>query len=100
HASRRSSDPNHGSGDRPVARGPARPPRPTELVMKRRRVVITGLGAVTPLGLDLGTTWDALLAGRSGAGPITAFDASQHPTRFACSVKGFDAHAHFAKPEA
>ncbi|MEV6843156.1 beta-ketoacyl-ACP synthase II [Actinoplanes sp. NPDC051411] len=53
-------------------------------------VVITGIGAVTPLGLDRESTWAALLAGRSGAGPITAFDASRLPTKFAAEVKGFD----------
>ena len=68
--------------------------------MSRRRVVITGVGAVTPLGLDLSSTWDGLLAGRSGAAPITRFDVSQHTTRFACDVKGFDPLAYFAKPEA
>jgi 3-oxoacyl-[acyl-carrier-protein] synthase II len=53
-------------------------------------VVITGIGAVTPVGLDRESTWAALLAGRSGAGPITAFDASALPTRIAAEVKGFD----------
>jgi len=55
-----------------------------------RRVVITGLGFVTPLGNDVGSTWEGLLAGRSGAGPITRFDAAQSPVKFACEVKGFD----------
>jgi 3-oxoacyl-[acyl-carrier-protein] synthase II len=54
------------------------------------RVVVTGLGAVTPLGLDAPSFWRALLAGRSGAAPITAFDASEWETTFACEVKGFD----------
>ena len=54
------------------------------------RVVVTGLGAVTPLGLDAPSFWQALLAGRSGAAPITAFDASAWETTFACEVKGFD----------
>jgi 3-oxoacyl-[acyl-carrier-protein] synthase II len=54
------------------------------------RVVVTGLGAVTPLGLDAPSFWQALLAGRSGAAPITAFDASEWETTFACEVKGFD----------
>jgi 3-oxoacyl-[acyl-carrier-protein] synthase II len=54
------------------------------------RVVITGIGAVTPLGLDRETTWQALLAGRSGVGPITAFDASGLPTQIAAQVTGFD----------
>ena len=56
----------------------------------RTRVVITGLGCVTPLGLNVQETWDALIAGKSGAAPITLFDASDHKTRFAAEVKGFD----------
>jgi 3-oxoacyl-[acyl-carrier-protein] synthase II len=56
----------------------------------RRRVVITGLGAVTPLGLDVESTWSSLLAGQSGAAEITAFDHSDYPVHFACEVKGFD----------
>jgi 3-oxoacyl-[acyl-carrier-protein] synthase II len=56
----------------------------------RRRVVITGLGAVTPLGLDVESTWSSLLAGDSGAGEITQFDHSDYPVHFACEVKGFD----------
>ncbi len=55
----------------------------------RRRVVITGLGAVTPLGNDVRSTWDNLLAGGSGAGPITLFDATDFPVTFACEVKDF-----------
>lgn len=56
----------------------------------RRRVVVTGLGAVTPLGNDVATTWRALQDGVSGASGITKFDASTFPVRFACEVKGFD----------
>ena len=56
----------------------------------RRRVVITGLGAVTPLGVDVESTWDGLVAGRSGAGEITQFDSSDYAVHFACEVKGFD----------
>src|SRR5260370_29470501 len=55
-----------------------------------RRVAITGLGMVTPLGTDVPSTWDALIAGRSGAGPITRFDPVQSPVKFACEVKGFE----------
>ena len=55
-----------------------------------RRVVITGLGLVTPVGNTARATWEALVAGRSGAGPITRFDPAQSPVRFACEVKGFD----------
>jgi len=56
----------------------------------RRRVVVTGLGAITPLGNDVATTWRAMQEGVSGAGGITKFDASNFPVRFACEVKGFD----------
>jgi 3-oxoacyl-[acyl-carrier-protein] synthase II len=57
----------------------------------RRRVVITGLGAVTPLGNDAETTWESLIAGKSGAGEITQFDSSDFYVHFACEVKDFDA---------
>jgi len=56
-----------------------------------RRVVVTGLGAVTPLGLDVESTWSNLLAGESGAAEITQFDHSDYPVHFACEVKDFDA---------
>jgi 3-oxoacyl-[acyl-carrier-protein] synthase II len=56
----------------------------------RRRVVVTGLGAITPVGNDVATTWRALLEGVSGASNITKFDASTFPVRFACEVKSFD----------
>ena len=55
-----------------------------------RRVVITGMGAVTPLANDLPGYWDSLLAGKSGMGPITSFDASAFACRFAAEVKGFN----------
>ena len=56
----------------------------------KRRVVVTGLGAITPVGNDVATTWRALLDGRSGGGPITRFDTEKFNVRFACEVKGFD----------
>src|SRR5438874_437897 len=55
-----------------------------------RRVVVTGLGAVTPLGLDVATTWDGLVHGRSGIGRITRFDPSPYETQIAGEIKGFD----------
>ncbi|HZT45200.1 MAG TPA: beta-ketoacyl-ACP synthase II [Gaiellaceae bacterium] len=56
----------------------------------RRRVVITGMGAVTPLGNDVATSWQNLVSGQSGAAPITQFDASEYFVHFACELKGFD----------
>jgi 3-oxoacyl-[acyl-carrier-protein] synthase II len=65
-----------------------------------RRVVITGLGAITPLGHDVPTTWTNAIAGRSGAGRISQFDASSYKTRFACEVKDFDVSPLVGKKEA
>jgi beta-ketoacyl-acyl-carrier-protein synthase II len=62
--------------------------------MELKRVVVTGLGAITPLGNDVATTWNAALQGESGAGPITHFDASKFKTQFACEVKNFNAADH------
>lgn len=67
--------------------------------MKLRRVVVTGLGAVSPLGNDVPTLWENAKAGVSGAGPITHFDASLFKTKFACEVKNFDATAYLDKKE-
>ncbi|MEM1114518.1 MAG: beta-ketoacyl-ACP synthase II [Pseudomonadota bacterium] len=58
--------------------------------MKGRRVVVTGLGMISPLGLDVAQSWEGILAGRSGVAPITAFDASAYSTTFSASVKDFD----------
>ncbi|MFN8398493.1 MAG: beta-ketoacyl-ACP synthase II [Anaerolineales bacterium] len=66
----------------------------------RKRVVVTGLGCVSPVGNNVKDTWEALLAGKSGAAPITAFDASAHKTKFAAEVKGFDGSALFGTREA
>ena len=63
--------------------------------MELKRVVITRLGAITPIGNDVATTWANALAGVSGAAPITHFDASKFKTQFACEVKGFNANDHF-----
>lgn len=67
---------------------------------KTPRVVITGLGAVSPLGLDVASTWEAASTGKSGIAPITHFDASHHETKFAAEVKGFDGEAIFGRREA
>lgn len=58
--------------------------------MKNRRVVVTGIGALTPIGNNLKSFWEALVLGKSGAGPITHFNASNFKTQFACEVKGFN----------
>lgn len=58
--------------------------------MTTRQVVVTGVGLVSPLGIGTRETWDGLVAGRSGAGRVTRFDASDFPSRIACEVKGFD----------
>jgi 3-oxoacyl-[acyl-carrier-protein] synthase II len=56
----------------------------------KRRVVVTGMGAITPVGNDVATTWRSLIEGKSGTAPITKFDASKFPVRFAAEVKGFN----------
>jgi 3-oxoacyl-[acyl-carrier-protein] synthase II len=66
----------------------------------RRRVVITGMGTVNPVGNDVAGFWESLLAGRSGAGPITAYDASDQPIRIAAEVKNFDAEALLGRRQA
>lgn len=65
-----------------------------------RRVVVTGFGCVSPVGNNVQDTWNAILAGKSGAGSITHFDASKHKTRFAAEVKDFDAATIFGQRDA
>ena len=66
----------------------------------KRRVVVTGLGVVSPIGNDMATTWRNLLDGKSGAGPITHFDAAKFPVRFAAELKGFDPLRYMDRKEA
>lgn len=68
--------------------------------MELKRVVITGLGSISPLGNGASQTWEAIKAGKSGAAPITLFDASKFKTQFACEVKDFDVHQYIDKKEA
>ncbi|HEX6048545.1 MAG TPA: beta-ketoacyl synthase N-terminal-like domain-containing protein, partial [Gemmatimonadaceae bacterium] len=68
--------------------------------MTKRRVVVTGVGALSPVGNDVATTWRSLLEGRSGAAPISKFDATGFPVRFACEVKGFDPLQYMERKEA
>src|SRR5687767_7222164 len=66
----------------------------------KRRVVVTGMGALTPVGNDVASTWHALLSGASGAANITKFDATTWPVRFACELKGFDPLQYMDRKEA
>src|SRR3954469_18998507 len=66
----------------------------------KRRVVVTGVGAITPVGNDVESTWKSILEGRSGAAPITKFDTSNFPVTFACEVKGFDPSTYMDRKEA
>jgi 3-oxoacyl-[acyl-carrier-protein] synthase II len=68
--------------------------------VERKRVVVTGLGAITPIGNTLQEYWEGLSSGRNGIGPITAFDASKHACRIAGEVKGFDPHDYLDRKEA
>lgn len=67
--------------------------------MELKRVVVTGLGALTPVGNNVQDFWNSLLSGVSGAAPITHFDPEKFKTKFACEVKGFDAMQHFDRKE-
>ena len=68
--------------------------------MELKRVVVTGLGAVTPLGNDPKTYWDNLIQGVSGAAPITRFDTTNFKTKFACEVKDFDVQEYIHRKDA
>jgi 3-oxoacyl-[acyl-carrier-protein] synthase II len=68
--------------------------------MQLKRVVVTGMGALTPIGNSLNEYWEALVTGKSGAAPITLFDASLFKTQFACEVKNFNVEDHIDKKEA
>lgn len=67
--------------------------------MELKRVVVTGLGAITPIGNTVPDFWNGLLKGANGAAPITRFDASKFKTQFACEVKGYDSQNHFDRKE-
>ncbi len=68
--------------------------------MNTQRVVVTGLGALTPIGNNVEAYWQGLLQGVSGAAPITRFDASKRKTRFACELKNYRVEDHFDRKEA
>src|SRR5690606_33533447 len=68
--------------------------------MELKRVVVTGLGALTPLGNTVSEYWNGLANGVSGAAPITRFDASKFKTQFACEIKGYDPEKYFDRKEA
>jgi len=68
--------------------------------MKLKRVVITGMGALTPIGNNLESYWQGLISGKSGAAPITRFDAEKFKTRFACELKNYDVQEHFDRKDA
>ena len=68
--------------------------------MNLKRVVVTGLGAITPIGNNVQDTWESLLNGVSGAGPVTLFDTTDFKTKFACEIKAFDSGNYFDRKEA
>jgi 3-oxoacyl-[acyl-carrier-protein] synthase II len=68
--------------------------------MELKRVVVTGLGALTPIGKNIEEYWDALINGKNGCGPITYFDTEKFKTKFACEIKNFDPLQHFDRKEA
>ena len=68
--------------------------------MELKRVVVTGLGALTPIGNNIQEYWDGLKSGKSGCAPITYFDTEKFKTKFACEVKNYDPLQHFNRKEA
>ena len=68
--------------------------------MQNKRVVVTGLGALTPIGNGVPDYWDGLISGKSGSVPISYFDASKFKTQFACELKGYDSNDHFDRKDA
>jgi 3-oxoacyl-[acyl-carrier-protein] synthase II len=68
--------------------------------MELKRVVVTGLGAITPLGNNVPEYWDNLIKGTSGSSLITRFDTTHFKTKFACEVKNYDPQVHFDRKEA
>ena len=68
--------------------------------MSRRRVVVTGMGALTPIGNGVSEFWESLISGVSGAANITYFDASKFKTKFACEIKGYNPEDYFERKEA
>ena len=64
------------------------------------KIVVTGLGALTPIGNNVSEYWNALINGKSGAAPITSFDTTEFETKFACVVKGFDVQQFVSRKEA
>ena len=68
--------------------------------MSQRRVVVTGLGIVSPVGLSIAEAWDNITAGRSGIRPITSFDVSDFPVRFGGTIEGFDVSEYVPKKDA
>jgi len=75
-------------------------PWPADMEARVRRIVVTGMGAVSPVGNDVASTWENVVAGRSGVGPITRFDASQYRTTIAAEARAFDPEQHFPARDA
>src|SRR5690606_7004953 len=73
---------------------------PAEMTRERRRVVVTGLGAISPVGRTMPATWEAIVAGTSGAGPITLFDTTEHKVSIAAEVSDFEPTDYFEAKEA